>query len=47
MFTISAWKFTESVRCGLRETYLGGNELEVWLKEIADHGFISGLSELF
>jgi len=28
MFTLSAWMFTASVWCGLRETDLGGNNLE-------------------
>jgi len=32
---------------GLRETDLDGNNLEAYFTEIADHGFISGLSELF
>jgi len=39
--------FTASVLFGLRQIDLGGNDLEAWLTEIADHGFISGLSELF
>jgi len=47
LFTISVWMFTASVGFGLREIDLGGYDLEACLTELADHGFISGLSELF
>jgi len=34
------WMFIFFVWCGVCESDLGGNNLEAYLREIADHGFI-------